>query len=233
MRGPWPDESIALSRAIVSAAPPHATTQKVEYRMSVQNGRLLVGVSAGILLCVLGASGADDAGLNALPDRVFIHRDAKTAVKIPDGWTIIAPYRLRKSSASSVLGVEKENPRVATTIIWSPLGSRPWSDVIRAAEDENLGEEFAILTLIYGKSKVSRPTTIKVGEFTVYKVLVDAGPNNEGKSAGAVYLFETGAGANRWKVKVRAVFPQLNRQEYVKQIEELIEQFVSDSAPLK
>jgi hypothetical protein len=206
--------------------------KKAEYRMSVPNSRLLLGVSTVFLLCVLGASGADDAGLNALPDRVFIHRDAKTAVKVPDGWTIIAPYRLRKSSASSVLGLEKENPRVAATIIWSPLGSRPWSDVIRAAEDENLGEEYAILTVVYGKQKVSRPTTIKVGEFTVYKILLDAGPNNEGKSAGAVYLFEAGGGANRWKVKVRAVFPQLNREEYVKQIEELIGQFVSESGPM-
>ncbi len=187
-------------------------------------------VAVAILVgCVLAIPAADDTGVLSLPDRVFQHKDSKTALRVPDGWTIIPPYRLRKSTTSSVLGLEKENPRVAVTVIWSPLGNRPWSDVIRAAEDENLGEEYALLTTVYGKNKVGRPTTMKVGPFTVFKVLVDDGPDDKsGKFAGAVYLFESGTGEDRWKVKIRAVYPQAGREEYIRQVEELIGKFTRE-----
>jgi hypothetical protein len=191
--------------------------------------RRSVGVVAALLGCALAASAADDTGVLALSNRTFHHKDSKTALRVPDGWTIIPPYRLRKTTTFSALGLEKENPRVAVTIVWSPLGNRPWSDVIRAAEDENLGEEYALLRTVYGKDKVGRPTTMKVGPFTVFKVLLDDGPDDKsGKFAGAVYLFEAGAGDDRWKVKIRAVYPQVGREEYIRQVEEVIGQFTRE-----
>lgn len=195
--------------------------------MSLRHCRLAFGGALALVTCLVGASPAEDAGINALPNRVYVHKDSKTALKVPDGWEIIAPYRLRKSTASSVLGVEKADPRVTVTVIWSPLGTRPWTEVIRAAEDDNLGEEHAVLVTIYGKGKVSRPTTLKVGPFTVFKMTVDGGPE-EGKYAGSVYLFEAGGAEDRWKVKIRAVYPQVNREVYVKQVEALLAQFTKE-----
>lgn len=195
--------------------------------MSLRHGRIAFGGAFVLAACLVGASSAEDAGINALPNRVYVHKDSKTAIRVPLAWEIIAPYRLRKSTASSVLGLEKADPRITVTIIWSPLGTRPWNDVIRAAEDDNLGEEHALLVTVYGKGKVGRPTTMKVGPFTVFKITLDAGPE-EGKSAGAVYLFEAGSGEDRWKVKIRAVYPQVNREVYVKQVEDLLAQFTRE-----
>ncbi len=187
--------------------------------------RVAVGVTA-VALGLTAASGlAADSGIDVLANRTYIHRDSKTSVRVPTGWTIQDPYRLRKTTTSSVLSLEKSDPRVTVTVVWSPLGKRPWSEVIRAAEDENLGEEYGLLVAVYGKDKVSRPTTVTLGGFTVYKILLDDGPDGPAKSAGAVYLFEARTGENRWKIKVRAVYPRMNREEHVKQVEELIRQF--------
>jgi len=192
--------------------------------MSLLKWRIALAAVAGLFGIATIGSAADESGVEVLPNRTFIHTDSKSSLRAPLGWNIIAPYRLRRTTASTVLGLDKDDQRVSVTVVWSPLGNLLFSDIIRAAADENLGDEYALLQTVYGKGKVSRPTTMKVGPYTVFKVLIDDGP--EKNSAGAVYLFEAGSGANRWKVKVRAVYPQMNREEYMKQVEEVVNQFV-------
>jgi hypothetical protein len=192
--------------------------------MSFVKLRIALGVAVSALgVVLLGSAAPQDADVDTLPNRVYVHRDAKTSVKVPTGWEITNPYRLRKSTTTTVLGLEKDNPRVAVTIIWSLLGKRPWGEVIRASEGDDLGEEYATLLTVYGKGKVSRPTTYKSGPYTVFKVLIDDGP--EKTTAGAVYFLEGGSAESRWKIKVRAVFPLTNREEYIKQVEEVIANF--------
>jgi hypothetical protein len=186
---------------------------------------------AFVVASVFGIAAIDsravDSGVDVLANRTYIHRDSKTSLRVPLTWgeRIQEPYRLRKTTASSILCVDKQDPRINVTVIWSSLGDRPWNEIIRAAEDDNLGEEYSLLVAVYGNAKVSRPTTFKVGPFTVFKILIDDGPEGPAKSAGAVYLFEAGSGTNRWKVKVRAVYPQINRMEHMRIVEDLIGQF--------
>ena len=194
--------------------------------MSLLKWRIALAAVAALLGFATVGSAFDESGIEVLPDRTFIHKDSKSAVKAPLGWNIIAPYRLRRTTASTVLGLDKDDQRVSITVIWSPLGNRPFSDIIRAAADENLGDEYALLQTVYGKGKVGRPTTMKVGLYTIYKVLLDDGPDKN--SAGAVYLFEAGSGDNRWKVKVRAVYPQMNREAYLKDVDEVINTFLTE-----
>ena len=197
--------------------------------MTCLKWRIVLGVTAS-LFCFVGlGNGADDVGVDSLSNRTYIHKEAKVALKVPDDWHVIAPYRLRKSTTSTVLGLERNDPRVVITVIWSPLGNRPFSDIIRTADElDDLGDEYATLIAVYGKGKVGRPTSYKSNAFSIYKILVDDGPEKEGRNAGALYLFETGSGENKWKVKIRAVYPQLNREEYIKQVEDVIAQFVTE-----
>ncbi len=185
--------------------------------------RLLPVLAAGLFGLTNAACAFDDSGIEVLPNRTYIHKDSKSAVRVPAGWDVVAPYRLRKTTLSTVLGLEKPDQHMSVTVIWSPLGNRPFSDIIRAAADENLGDEYALLQTVYGKGKVGRPKTFAVGPYTVFEVLLDDGPDKG--NAGSVYLFEAGKGDNRWKVKVRAVYPQLNHEEYMKQVVELMNQF--------
>lgn len=199
-------------------------------------GRVALGVFAGVLGFAVTGVFAVDTGIDAIAYRTYVHRDSKTYVRVPLYWgeKIAEPYRLRPATPSSVLSLDRQDPRISVTIVWSPLDSkRPWSDVIRAAEDDNLGEEYGLLVAVYGKNKVARPTTLQTGKFTVFKILLDDGPEGPAKSAGAVYLFEYANGESRWKIKVRAVYPQIGRDEHIKQIEELIGQFgiKTDSEP--
>src|SRR5580692_10058265 len=159
--------------------------------MSFFKLRITFGVAAGLFgLAILGSAAPQDAGIDIYPNRIYVHTDSKTSLKVPLGWEISNPYRLRKSSSTTVLGLVKELPdRVALTIIWSHLGNRPWNEIIRATEGDDLGDEYATLLTVYGKARVGRPTTFKTGPYTVFKVLVDDGP--EKVTAGAVYLFET------------------------------------------
>lgn len=194
--------------------------------MSYLNCRMAFGALAGLLGFALTGSAVSESGIDSLPNRTYVHEASKVVIRVPKDWRIHVPYRLRKSTTSSILGLEmgkeKDNPHLAVTILWSPLGARPFSDFIRASDEENLGEEYAMLLTVYGKSKISRPTTVKLGAFTFYKITIDDGPDREGNNVGAEYLFEAGSGENRWKVKIRAVYPQLNREEYMRQVEELI-----------
>jgi hypothetical protein len=178
---------------------------------------------AGVLGIAFTSAAVPESGVQTLPDRTFVHEQSRLMIQLPDGWEIPSPYRLRRQNSSSVLGFEKEDPRIAATIIWSPMGTRPWEEVIRATAEDNKGEEYATLVTVYGKDKVQRPTTMKAGPFTVYKVLIDGGPDKG--DAGVLYLFEVGKGDNRWKVRIRAVYPQLNREEHMKKIEEVISKF--------
>lgn len=201
-----------------------------EFTMSHFIGRVALGIAAIVVGTLTAADppvDLSDSGIDVLPNRTYIHRASKTYLKVPVYWgdRIADPYKLRRSTTTSVMTIDKADPRINVTITWTPLGTRPWAEVIRAAEDENLGEEYGLLLAIYGKAKVSRPTTVRLSAFTVFKILLDDGPEGPAKSAGAVYLFETGTGDHRWKVKVRAVYPQVNREEYIKQVEELIGQF--------
>jgi hypothetical protein len=173
----------------------------------------------------VGRAQIEDAGVEVLPDRTYIHKESKTMLKVPLGWDVVAPYRLRKTAAASVLGIEKDDPMVSLTVIWSPIGDRPFGEFIRAAEDQNLGDEYATLVTVYGAKKVGRPTTFKVGPYTVYRVAIDDGPDRDGRFVGSVYLFEAGTGDNRWRVKIRAIYPALEREKYVKEIEEIINRF--------
>jgi hypothetical protein len=191
--------------------------------MLVFKWRIAFGVSASLMCFALAASADIESGVQSLPKRTFVHLESKVSLRVPAGWEIFDPYRLRKTTTSSVLGLEKENPRVAVTIIWSPLGNRPWDEVIRAAADDDRGDEYATLVTVYKKDNIERPITMKVGPYTVFKVLIDGGPDKG--DAGALYLFEAGSGGNRWKVKVRAVYPRQNREEYLKQVEEVIANF--------
>jgi hypothetical protein len=196
-------------------------------------GRLALGVAAGVLALAVSSGSAIDSGVDVLANRTYIHRDSKSFVRVPVGWTIQDPYRLRKTTGNSVLSLDKLDPRISVTIVWSPLGGRPWNEIVRAAEDDALGEEYGLLVAVYGKAKVGRPTTFRVGPFAVFKILIDDGPEGPSKTAGAVYLLEANSGESRWKVKVRAVYPQLNREEHIKQVEELIGQFgyLPDKSP--
>ena len=191
--------------------------------------RFLIRMSLGTAaLLMLAASGgfAVDSGVDILANRTYVHRDSKTALRVSAGWNVSEPFRLRKTTTTSILSIDKADPRISVTVVWTPLDKKTeWNKVIRAAEDEDLGAEYGVLLAVYGKAKVSRPTTIRSGPFTVFKVLIDDGPEGPSKSAGAVYLFEAGSGENRWKVKVRAVFPQLNRDDSIRQVEALIDQF--------
>jgi hypothetical protein len=195
--------------------------------MNYFGARLALGVAVGVLGIAISSGMAVDSGVDVLANRTYIHRDSKTVLRVPLNWgeKLQDPYRLRKTTTSSVLSIDKLDPRISVTVIWSPLGARPWNEIIRAAEEDELGEEYGLLLAVYGKTKVSRPTTFKAGPFTVFKILLDDGPEGPSRSAGAVYLFEAGPITNRWKVKVRAVFPQINREEYIKQVEELVSQF--------
>jgi len=188
--------------------------------------RLKYFMAAGMAVALLGVSltsrAIDESGVDVLPDRTFIHYESKTGLKVPLGWNIISPYRLRKTTTSTVMGVEKENPMQSVTVVWSPIGNRPFSDFIRAAEDKQLGDEYALLQTVYGEKKVGRPTTFNVGPYMIYKINVDDGPDRDGKFAGTVYLFEAGTGENRWRVKIRAVYPAANREKYVKEVEDFI-----------
>jgi len=183
---------------------------------------MALGLAAALFGVVLQGRAIDESGVDVQPDRSFVHYESKTGLKVPLGWNIINPYRLRKTTLSTVMGLEKENPMQAITIVWSPIGNRPFSDFIRAAADEQLGEEYALLQTVYGKTKVGRPTTINVGPYQVYKILIEDGPDRDGRFAGAVYLFEAGTGENRWRVKIRAVYPATNREKYIKEVEDVI-----------
>ncbi len=197
--------------------------------MSFFQCRIALGVMATLFGCTMLCRAVDDeAGVEVLPNRLFIHKDSKTAFTVPTDWTIIAPYRLRKTTATTVLSLDKEKPRVTVTVVWSPIGNRPFSDYIRASSDADLGDEYATLVSVYGKAKVGPPTTMKVGPYTVFKVLIDDGPDQDGGYAGGMYLFEAGSGDNRWRVKIRAVYPLLNRGEYIRQVEEVVNQFVME-----
>ena len=198
--------------------------------MNYFTGRIALGVAIGVLAIAVAEALAADSGIDVLANRTYIHRDSKTFVRVPLYWgekdeNLPNPYRLRKDISSSVMTVDKIDPRVTVTIIWSKLGGRQWSEIVRTAEDDNLGEEYALLVTVYGKAKVSRPTSLRLGSFDVFKILLDDGPDGPAKSAGAVYLFEAGGPDNRWKVKVRAVYPQIGREDYIKQVEDLIIQF--------
>jgi hypothetical protein len=191
--------------------------------MSVLKWRIAIAAVGGVLGLALTGFAAPESGIRTMPDRVYVHEESKVLMRIPDGWTVPAPYRLRKATNSSILGLEKEDPRIAMTIIFSPLGNRPWDEVIRATPEENRGDEYATLVTVYGKEKLSKPTTMRVGPFTVYKILIDDGPDKG--DAGALYLFETGKADNRWKVRIRAIYPSQNREEYMKQVENVISKF--------
>ena len=180
------------------------------------------------------SSCAIDSGVDALSNGLYVHRESKSYVRIPPGWVITEPYRLRPTNPTSVIILNRDEPKVSASILWSPLGKKNWKDVIRADADDDLGEEYSILTLVYGKGKVSRPTTLDLGTNHVYKVMIEDGPDRDGKTAGALYLFEAGQGENRWKVKIRANFPNINREEYTKTIEDMIKQFGNlDQKPLE
>src|SRR4051794_40876271 len=98
--------------------------------MSLSKWRLAFSTAAVLFGFALTAIAASESGIDTLPNRTYIHTDSKVALHIPQGWQINAPYRLRKTTTSSVLGLEKEEPRIAVTILWSALGNRPWSEVI-------------------------------------------------------------------------------------------------------
>jgi hypothetical protein len=188
-------------------------------------GWRIVAAAALLGFALIARAAADDTGLEAKPDRAFVHKESKTALQVPEGWTIIAPYRLRRTSTSTVLGLEKQNPLVSVTIVWSQLAKQEqFSKVVRAASEGDLGNEYDTLVAIYGKNKVSRPITFKVGPYLVYKILIDDGPE-KGLYGGACYLFEAGSGDNRWKVKIRADFPQANREKFIKEVEEVVGRF--------
>ncbi|MCE9533133.1 MAG: hypothetical protein K8T89_18700 [Planctomycetes bacterium] len=188
--------------------------------------RIALSAAAILFSFTLLGRAADDAGLEGLPNGTYIHKDSKTALKVPVDWKIIAPYRLRRTTSSSILGLEKADPRVNITIVWSRISNWPFREVTPTGENASLADAQATLVTVYSKEKVGQPSVMKVGTFNVFKILIDDGPDRDGRYAGAFYLFETGTGDDRWKVRIRADFPALNREEYIKQVEDVIKQFV-------
>jgi hypothetical protein len=77
--------------------------------------------------------------------------------------------------------------------------------------------------MLYGKDKVAKPDAVTVNERPGFKVLVDSGPSLNEKEAGVVYIFETGPDEReRWKVKLRATFPKIYRDEALKIVDDLV-----------
>jgi hypothetical protein len=189
--------------------------------MSIVNRRMAFAAAVGVLGLAMTAMAETDSGVTTRPGRIYVHDESKVSLKVSDGWSIVPAYRLRRTASSTVLGLEKQDPKLVATIIWSPL-KRPFDEVIRDTADDR-GDEYATLITVYKKEKVQRPTTMQIGPFKVFKVLIDGGPEKD--ESGALYLFETGKGDNRWKVKIRAVFPERDREAYIKQVEEVIGSF--------
>lgn len=194
-------------------------------------------------LAVLGSAGlsatrsfADDSGIDILGDRRYVHPASRMSIHVGADWQkVYKPYKPRKTGTTSVLGMEQElgmvradqqQPKNVVMIYFTPMGSRPFSDIVNASEkDDKLGEEYDILATVYGKEKVKRPEIVELGEFKAFKIVIDAGPDADLQSAGVVYLFQVGAGDSRWRIKVRGTFPMKWKDQSIKTVEGVVKSF--------
>ena len=166
---------------------------------------------------------ADEDGTGLVKNgQTYTHTASKVSFTVPEGWEVLPPKKL---ASASVLGLDRPNPRVAVTLFWSPIEGRKWEDIVRLQPDDagSYGEEFAVLARIYGKEKVEKPTTVKVGGRTVYKIVLNDGPTKDGKTAGVLYVFPAAEG--KWKIKLRASFPQADRAKHEEAVAGLLKNF--------
>jgi hypothetical protein len=192
---------------------------------------------------VLGSAGYsaepirdNDSGIANLPDKRYVHVLSRMSLQVGQNWQkIYEPYRPRKTGTTSVMGMEenlglvrddKQQPKNVVMVYFTPMGPRPFSDIVNASEkDDKLGEEYDILVTVYGKEKVERPVQEQIGEFKVFKIVINAGPDSNLQGAGVMYLFQVGTGDNRWRIKVRGTFPITGREQSIKTVQDVVKSF--------
>ena len=150
------------------------------------------------------------------------HTPSKTEFALPAKWTVLPPQALSGGGVS--VGLKRDDPAIEVTLYWASLAG-PLDDFVRLKPDpktKSYGREHEALKLLY-EDKVGKPEQIKVGERSIFRILIDDGPLRDGKLAGVLYLFEAGPDAkNRWRIKMRATYPKMKQEEHQKVVEALL-----------
>ncbi len=173
----------------------------------------------------------EPSGIDERARGEWVHRDSATVFRTPVSWLAITPQRLRRDSKTTVMGVERVGDlRAVVNVTYSPLETRKFSDSISLTADKtgDFGEEYAMLTAVYGKERVGKPVAQSIGTYSVIKIRIEAGPIPEDQSVGVVYFFETGVTDKRWKIKIRANFPKISEVLYQEQLGSLLRAFSPD-----
>ncbi len=198
-----------------------------------------------LLSCVAGPLAAQD---QQRPDaagdlqpvengKAFQHGPSQSRFLVLEGWEVLPPRAVGRTSYLIVRRGAK-NPgdmTIDVMLSWSPLLVE-LKDVIDGVarrvpvpntdgqqQRETYGIEHDLLQMLYGKDKVAKPDAVTVNERPGFKVLVDSGPSLNEKEAGVVYIFETGPDEReRWKVKLRATFPKIYREEALRIVDDLV-----------
>ena len=107
-------------------------------------------------------------------------------------------------------------------VSWSPLGEGVNANDVKDIEAKLLKEIFGEFKLgpdgkplplgpdgkpLPGAKNVEDPVADKPGGRGGWLIILHDGPTRDGKEAGLVYVFNTGAGKNQWKIKIRATYP--------------------------
>ncbi|MEZ6140064.1 MAG: hypothetical protein R3B84_05785 [Zavarzinella sp.] len=174
-----------------------------------------------------------------LPNRseTYYHEATMTTFTAPTGWEEIRPQRLTRKldpRTHTYLGIEKNLDKLkgdrtfVATVWWMQLN--PTTRLSEFITDNPIsgayGEEHAILSTVYGRDRVSKPTKSLMGRLgDVYKVNIDGGPN-ENRYIGSMYIFEApGERGTRWMVKVRVSYPKKSTPEDERVAAEVIRGF--------
>lgn len=183
---------------------------------------------AALLAPIAALSAQDPSGIDEKVKGEYVHRESGTMFRPTPGWLTVTPQRLRRFAATTVMGLERAGDlRIITNVTYTPLEGRKYAELITATADKNgdFGEEHAMLNAIYGKERVGKPETTRVGSFSITKIRIAPGPIPEDQQVGLVYLFEAGTGEKRWKVKVRSNFPSNSEPMYAEMLDKLVQGF--------
>ncbi len=145
----------------------------------------------------------------------FAHEASNSKLAVPAGWEVVPPQVVGRSS---FLGVRKPSDGIEVTFSWSSSGAVKFGDVV--------ARELEILSTLYGREKIRRVPDTEApmaGGKPGVKLLIDDGPNQNGKETGAVYLFAAGPDGKQWKVKVRATVPRMTTEDALKQVDQLVQ----------
>jgi hypothetical protein len=161
----------------------------------------------------------DQTNLRRVTEKVFVHDLAGIAFKIPEKWEELPPHRLARKidqRVSTVLSIHQRDADVAASLSWIPLnpGQKLSEFVTDTPIAGEYGEEYETLRVVYGKDRVSLPVKIKPGEFEIYRININGGPEKGEKYDGTLFLNEVQNGERTWMLKARISFPKGDRTKY-------------------